>query len=246
MAVFNNPLDVLQLWNPVEAFRATQGQDTIWGRMGHDWLGGADRQKNEQRQVRDEQRQDSMLNSLLPIAQQQQGWLGEDRARRNTMLDRLSTQANPYSQSSQGMQSLMALQQGSIRRNFAGAADATRRSLAQRGALGSAQETSALRQLALDQARALSGNEAQLRAGAYDQAQGFEAQRNSQLAGLLGMIGGGTGANIYGSLADSYGNRAAGYQNRVDRIDAQRADILANLLQTGMRAGTMYATGGMG
>lgn len=211
-------------------------------------------QENERaqadRQAAEKQR-NSALSQLSGIAQHQQGWLNEDRTRRNSMLSRLAGQVNPYGQGNAGMQNLMALQQGSIRRNFAEATEDTRRALARRGALGSAQETSALRQLALDGARARSGGEAQLLARNYDLAQGYETQRNNQLAALLGMYGGDTGAGIYQNMAHLYQQDAHAAQARGDQADQMLGGIMGSGLsmlpylrgvpQSPLPAGTRYS-----
>ena len=190
-------------------------------------------QENERAQAERrtaETQRNSSLSQLSGIAQQQQGWLNEDRGRRDSMLSQLASRANPYGHGNAGMQNLMALQQGSIRRNFTEATEDTRRALARRGALGSAQETSALRQLSLDEARARSGGEAQLLARNYDLAQGYETQRNNQLAALLGMYGGDTGAGIYQNMAHLYQQDAHAAQARGDQAD----QMLGSFMGTGL------------
>lgn len=181
-----------------------------FGWIGHNWLGGAQQQQADGQQ-------DQIQGLLQQLSQQ-----------RNPYQD----QANPYDQGNAGLMNLLALQQGGISRQFADTEQDTLRSLAQRGALGTAQETSALRQLSMDRARALSGNEASLRANTYDKGVGFGQeslanQSNWDTGRRNTMLGGLTGQRDY-------------YQQQADAPK----QALSSLAGLAAKAGTAYATGG--
>lgn len=135
---------------------------------------------------------------LAQIARQQMGYIEADRATRDNLMAGLAGTTNPYSGSA--LQQALALQSGSIQRGFNNAADQTRQSLARRGALGTAQETSAMRQIELDRARALSGAEAATRTDYASRAADFGQRQYGLQAGLLGMSGGSNPASIFQSL----------------------------------------------
>lgn len=184
------------------------GRDNIAGRIGHEFLGGKERQQAERTQ--------SALETLMNQPQE------------NPFVG----QANPYAPGSPGMLAMLAQTQGGIRRNFADARDQTMRSLAQRGALGSAQETSALRRLALDEARATSGAEAELTARNYDKSANWG----------LSMLANGVDwderrrREKLGFMADT--------RDRYEQQGFAPLQALSQLAGLGVKAGTAYATGG--
>jgi hypothetical protein len=157
--------------------------------------------------------------------------LSAGRSQRDALYSSIAGRANPYGQGNPGLQKLLALQQGSIQRGFADAREQTMRSLAQRGALGTAQETSALRRLAMDQGRATSGAEAQTRADAYGQEQRYETMRDSQLASLLGMLRSGGGASTYASLLTREDGLADQAWNRQQYQDQQNQQLVSGALR---------------
>ena len=176
--------------------------------------------------------QASDLQSILRrLADSMEADLSAGRAQRDSLYSTIQGRSNPYGQGNPGLQSLLALQQGATRRGFADARDQTMRSLAQRGALGTAQETSALRRLAMDEARATSGNEARLRSGAYDQEQRFEALRDNQLTDLTGMFRGGGGLSTYASLLAREDGLANQAWSRQAHQDQQGQELIAGALR---------------
>lgn len=144
---------------------------------------------------------------LAQIARQQMGYMEADRATRGSLMSGLAGMTNPYSGSA--LEQALALQSGSIQRGFNTAQDQTMRSLAQRGALGTAQETSARRQIELDRARALSGAEASTRTDYASRAADFGQRQYGLQAGLLGMAGGGNPASIFQGLLGRQDDREA-------------------------------------
>lgn len=171
------------------------------------------------------------------------------RQQRNSLLDFLNRQANPYTQGNAGLMNLLTLQQGAINRSFANAETDARRSLAQRGVLGTAQESSLLRQMALDKARALSAGEAQLRGDFYDKTQGFEQQRLGNQMGLLGALRGDNGANIYTNLSNQQMNQSMYNRQLAQQNDQATGQTLGNIGMMGIygrKPQSGYGYGGLG
>ncbi len=178
------------------------------GWIGHNWFGGRDQQQSDA----DQAQIDALINTPA----------------QNPYND----QPNPYAPNNPGVLALLAQTQGGINRNFADAGQAMRRNLAQRGALGTAQEASVLRQLTMDRARALSGAQTAITADNYDRGANYGLQ---MLAGQAGWD------------ADRRREQLSYLADRRDRHQ-QQADApksaLMQLAGLGVKAGTAYATGG--
>ena len=222
------------VFTPTVLYRQATGQKNILGDIGHNVFGGSDRQKAQSM----EQKQTDAMSGLLGIVEREQQQLSGDRQRRDVLAAQAASIQNPFTGTA--LSQMLGLQQGSIMRGFADAEDQIRQSLARRGALGTAQETSALRQLALDRARAQSGAEAQTRADFAQRAAGFEQSRIGQQQGILGMMGGDSGLGGLSMLSGMYGQQA----NQAWERSQEPVRSLANLVGSGtMVAAKMYGGG---
>ena len=190
------------VFTPTVLYRQATGQKNILGDIGHNFLGG----KEQQRADATQERLDQLTEQLA------------------TQQNPYENQPNPFEQGNAGLMNQLSLQDSAIQRQYADAVDDARRSLAMRGALGSAQETSLLRQIGVDKARARSGAEAQTRANAYDKAANWQ----------LGMLGSADNWNRYRSsmLRGDYADQRDRYQQQADAPK----QALASFANTGLKA----------
>lgn len=142
---------------------------------------------------------------LMEVIRRNQDYLKADRATRDSLIGNLGSMQNPFSGSA--LQQALALQSGAIQSGFNTARERTMQSLAQRGALGTAQETSALRRLELDRARALSGAEASIRTDYAARSGDFDQRRYGLQGSLLGMMGGGDDSGSLLALLNRQDNK---------------------------------------
>lgn len=132
------------------------------------------------------------------------GWQGgeeEDRADQYGQEAESVWKNNPYSASNPGLTALMAQQQGGIQRRYAGVAGGAQAELARRGMGGSSYGNSMMRNIALERARALSGNASYLTGQNYDK----QAAWNKDAAGFYGgqqTLHQGRANDIYSDASD--------------------------------------------